>query len=69
MSTKVLQRPAQRTERDTLVTLAHLSGLDNAERLLVSQMIARRNLTVGDRACLKVMSERHLTACSSRKER
>lgn len=67
---KVLQRPAQRTDRDTLAALVHLSGLDNAERLLVSQMLTRRfALSAGDRACLQAMTERHLTAFSSPKER
>lgn len=46
--------------RSQLITLSHLSGLDNTERLLVSRFLAKRWLDGRDSACVRAMVERHL---------
>jgi hypothetical protein len=48
------------SDLDKLDALAQLAGLDNHERLLVDQMLARGIGTVGDRLCLQAMCHKHL---------
>lgn len=47
--------------RTQLITLAHLSGLDNTERLLVTRFLQQRSLNERDSSCLQVMMQLHLT--------
>lgn len=54
-----MQPPSFQTQ---LATLSHLSGLDYTEQRLVSRMLAQGIRTKGDRACLKAIAARHLTA-------
>lgn len=51
--------------RTQLITLSHLSGLDNTERLLVSRLLAKPTLNGRDSACLQAMVQRHLTGGKS----
>jgi len=63
---KTALKPPKPTIRTQLVTLANLSGLDNTERDLVAQFLAKPKLSEVDAVCVRAMAARHLTSRGGR---